>query len=314
MKIILLSETGRQSHTVNLQNWRARIAALAIVAALLATGVVLGLLANESYESYQIEQTRTQFLAQREADQRKLEQTREQVANEINALTAKIASLQARIMRLDALGERVVQVAKLDKGEFDFSRQPAVGGPSLKGQGVDEQAPTVSAGRVYDLLEELGSIVENREHQLSVLDRQILAREMRSESFVTGRPVKWGWMSSPFGKRTDPFNGKEAWHAGVDFAGKAGSDVIAVASGVVTAAERRYGYGNMVEINHGNGIVTRYGHNQANLVSAGDIVEKGAPIAKMGSTGRSTGPHVHFEVLRHGKPIDPERYIYRASL
>ena len=121
-------------------------------------------------------------------------------------------------------------------------------------------------------------------------------------------------MSSAFGERTDPFSGKSAWHQGVDFAGKADSDVIAVAGGVVTSVATRTGYGKTIELNHGSGYITRYAHNKMPMVRVGDVVKKGEVIAKMGSTGRSTGPHVHFEVIRNGKPMNPERYIYRASL
>jgi murein DD-endopeptidase MepM/ murein hydrolase activator NlpD len=127
-----------------------------------------------------------------------------------------------------------------------------------------------------------------------------------------GRPITSGWLSSYFGIRTDPFTGKKERHKGLDFAGKLGSDVVAVASGVVTWAGRRYGYGNLVEINHGNGYSTRYGHNDKITVKVGDAVKKGQIIAKMGSTGRSTGPHVHFEVLHKGKQVDPMSYIKTA--
>ncbi|NNC54540.1 MAG: M23 family metallopeptidase, partial [Pseudomonadales bacterium] len=245
-----------------------------------------------------------------QADTEAMASTREQVEMELGALTAQVAVLQARIMRLDALGEQVAQIADLDNGEFDFSQTPALGGPEL----IEETAASIAPAELQRQLQWLDQLVENRESQLAILDGQLNAREMKSQAFVAGRPVKWGWMSSAFGRRTDPFTGKKAWHNGVDFAGKAGSDVIAIAGGVITAAAKRYGYGLMVEINHGNGFATRYAHNADNLVAVGDVVEKGAVIARMGSSGRSTGPHVHFEVLRNGKPMNPARYINRASL
>ncbi len=120
-------------------------------------------------------------------------------------------------------------------------------------------------------------------------------------------------MSSRFGRRTDPFNGRVAWHEGVDFAGKLNSDIVSVAAGVVTWSEERSGYGIMVEINHGGGFSTRYAHCSENLVQVGDVVKKGQVIAKMGSSGRSTGPHVHFEVYKHGRAVDPASYIHRAA-
>lgn len=161
-------------------------------------------------------------------------------------------------------------------------------------------------------LEQLAQQVNDRARQLNVLETMLMNRHLQAEAFPAGRPVLAGWLSSKFGKRTDPFTGKREHHKGVDFAGKAGSDIIAVAAGVVTWAGERSGYGKLVEISHGNGYVTRYGHNKELLVKVGDRVDKGHRLGLMGSTGRSTGPHVHFEVIRNGKVVDPTKYI-RAS-
>ena len=139
----------------------------------------------------------------------------------------------------------------------------------------------------------------------------LLDRDFQEAKVIAGRPVTWGWLSSKYGRRLDPFTGKSAWHAGVDFAGKHNSDVVAVAGGVVTHAGKRYGYGLMVEVTHGDGYVTRYGHHEEILVSVGDVVKPRQVIGKMGSSGRSTGPHVHFEVLKNGKHVDPSRYVAR---
>jgi murein DD-endopeptidase MepM/ murein hydrolase activator NlpD len=144
---------------------------------------------------------------------------------------------------------------------------------------------------------------------LTVLDSLLMDRSRRERVMPSGRPVGSGWLSSKFGKRTDPFTGKQEHHDGVDFAGKEGSDVVAVGDGVVSWAGKRSGYGNMVEITHGDGYVTRYGHNKEPLVEVGETVKKGQLIASMGSTGRSTGPHVHFEVLLNGKTVNPGKYI-----
>ena len=137
----------------------------------------------------------------------------------------------------------------------------------------------------------------------------ILARELKEEIHPEGRPVATGFISSYFGERADPFDGTEAFHKGVDFAGTAGSNVVAVAAGVVTWAGERSGYGKLIEISHGDGFVTRYAHNERTLVTVGQTVKRGERIALMGSTGRSTGPHVHFEVLRNGRQVNPLSFI-----
>jgi murein DD-endopeptidase MepM/ murein hydrolase activator NlpD len=162
-------------------------------------------------------------------------------------------------------------------------------------------------------LDRIAKHIENRQQQLDRLESMFFQRGLDQESFVSGRPVRWGWLSSSYGYRNDPFNGRRTWHAGVDFAGKEGSDIIAVASGVVTWSSERYGYGNLVEINHGDGYSTRYAHCKEILVKVGEVVEKGQVLALMGSTGRSTGPHVHFEVLRKGMTLDPKKFLHRAS-
>jgi murein DD-endopeptidase MepM/ murein hydrolase activator NlpD len=138
-------------------------------------------------------------------------------------------------------------------------------------------------------------------------------RSLEAQILPTGRPIPDGWISSYFGARTDPFTGLREYHKGLDFAGKDGEEIYAVASGLVTWSAARFGYGQMVEINHGNGYITRYAHNRTNLVKVGDVVTKGQRIALMGSTGRSTGPHVHFEVLKNGRVVDPAKYVYAAD-
>jgi murein DD-endopeptidase MepM/ murein hydrolase activator NlpD len=222
----------------------------------------------------------------------------------INALSLRMGQLQAHVMRIDALGDRLASMAKLDKGEFDFDQSPAQGGP-IGGLEIKTQEMTnLLAG-----MDELARQLEDREQQLSVLETMMLHRNLQKQVLPTGRPLKGGWTSSYFGIRTDPFTGKRAHHDGVDFAGKLGSDIMAVGAGVVTWSGERYGYGNLVEIDHGNGYVTRYAHSKEILVKIGETVKKGQVVAYMGSSGRSTGPHVHFEVLRNGRVVNPARYI-----
>ncbi len=224
------------------------------------------------------------------------------------ASAVRLAKLQSRIVRLDALGERLTTIVKLDEGEFDFSQPPAVGGPES-----DDQNAAFSMPDYMTVLNRLSDDIESREQQLSVLETLLVDRKTQDDVFLAGRPVTKGWMSSRYGMRNDPFNGRRAWHSGVDFAGAEGSNVVTVAAGVVVFAGPRSGYGNMVEVNHGGNFSTRYGHHKELLVNVGDIVKKGQVVGLMGSSGRSTGPHVHFEVYKNGRVVDPSAYIHRAS-
>ena len=236
--------------------------------------------------------------------QAELAAARETAQANLNALALRVGQIQAQMLRLNALGGRLVSKADLDGEEFNFDTEPATGGPQetaeLSPAGLDDFIAT---------LDSLDASLTDRVHKLSVLETMLMDRSLRERLMPSGRPIGKGWLSSRFGKRADPFTGKQEYHKGVDFAGKEGADVLATGDGVVTWSGRRSGYGNLVEINHGNGYVTRYGHNKSNLVEAGEAVKKGQQIALIGSTGRSTGPHVHFEVLRNGKQVNPAKFI-----
>ena len=227
----------------------------------------------------------------------------------MDALALRLGKLQAHVIRLDALGERLTSMAKLDRGEFDFTQPPAQGGPVTPTLALDSQGKPMAVNDFLADLKDLAVQLEDRDQQLSVLEPMMMTRNLEAEVVPAGRPVTRGWLSSYFGMRTDPFNGRRVHHSGVDFAGKLGSDVVTVAAGVVTFSGKKTGYGNLVEIDHGKGYSTRYGHNLVNLVKVGEVVKKGAVVAKMGTTGRSTGPHVHFEVLYNNRAVNPRRYI-----
>ncbi|AMX02068.1 M23 family metallopeptidase [Microbulbifer thermotolerans] len=244
--------------------------------------------------------------------QQQIEAADREAREQLTALTVKLAEMQARLTRLDALGERLTVAAKLDEGEFQFGTAPAVGGPEDPGIAGAAELP-YQPPEFLEVIDELADQIEDRQMQLNTLETLLARRQLQDEQFIAGRPISRGWMSSRYGYRTDPFTGRRAWHKGVDFAGKMGSEVVSVAAGVVTWAEERYGYGQLVEINHGNGYKTRYGHNSEIKVKLGDVVKKGQVIALMGSSGRSTGPHVHFEVYKNNRPVDPATYIRRTG-
>jgi murein DD-endopeptidase MepM/ murein hydrolase activator NlpD len=299
MNIILF--TNRQGQVWNFQFRPMRALATLLLSALLvvASALYIGSRMGEKELDYV-----AQWRGAVQLQQGEIEELRTSAQADLDALTLRIGQMQGEMLRLNALGERLVSQADLDTAEFNFDEPPAVGGPH-------EASASTSAGLndILGMLDGLDAELADREQKLSVLESLLMSRSLTERVMPSGRPVQDGWLSSRYGKRSDPFTGKQDFHQGLDFAGKKGSEVVAVGDGVVSWAGKRSGYGNLIEVTHGNGYVTRYGHNQKNLVKAGDTVKKGQQIALLGSTGRSTGPHVHFEVVRDGKTVNPARYI-----
>jgi len=250
-----------------------------------------------------------QWQSRLEQQKAQVARVREDVQQQVDALTLRLGQIQGRLLRLDALGQRFMENGLVTSDEFNFDQLPAVGGPEEPGLGGDSYGTPELTEMIFQLEQQL----DDREKQLRLLDKVSSRKKLEDERYVQGRPITWGWLSSRYGYRSDPFTGKRRWHGGVDLAGKEGSDIIAVAGGVVTWAGERYGYGNLVEVDHGDGLVTRYAHARTVKVKLGEVVQKGQVVALMGSTGRSTGPHVHFEVIRNGKTEDPVKYMQRAS-
>lgn len=309
MNLILL--TKRRGHPVSIELGAPRPLAGLIAAALAMAMLMFAIGAGwQAWRSSHNEFSRVTVsqaeLARQRAD---IEEARREAAEGIDALAIRLGQAHAHILRLDALGQRLIRMADLDAGEFDFEQPPALGGPE------DGAGDTVSlgAGDFLAALDTLADQIAYRDQQLQVLENLMLNRNMRQQVQPAGRPTVGGWISSHFGPRNDPFTGQRAHHGGIDIAGRAGSPIVAVAAGVVTWSGDRFGYGKMVEINHGNGYVTRYAHNRENLVEVGDAVRKGDRIALMGMTGRATAPHVHFEVLLNGRVVNPLQYIRAAA-
>ncbi|MEE9142002.1 MAG: M23 family metallopeptidase [Gammaproteobacteria bacterium] len=218
----------------------------------------------------------------------------------IDALAVRLGEMQARMLRLDAVGRRLTQMAGIDDSEFDFESPPAQGGRE-----PPEDAQSLTAPELVVMLAQLERRIDERRVELDILESVLMARNLREQSLPGERPVKSGYISSLFGLRTDPILGQETMHRGVDFAAREGTDIVAVAAGVVAFAGQRPGFGNLLEIDHGASYVTRYAHNEHHLVAIGEKVEKGQVIGFIGSTGRVTGPNLHFEVLHDGRVIDP---------
>jgi murein DD-endopeptidase MepM/ murein hydrolase activator NlpD len=304
MNVIFLDRQNGRARQLNLAHPAALagvgLTVLVLVGSAFFAGRALGVRTGEARPNAQMAQWSEQ-LATQEAE---IADTRRVLQENVDALAKRVGQMNAHVIRLDALGQRLTEMANIDEREFDFRNAPAQGGPEPDMQGQAAQIPHLTA-----MIDDLAESVEQRELELGVLENVILSRNLSEQIRPGGRPVLNGWISSYFGNRSDPFTGYTAYHKGVDFAGRAGAEVVAVAAGVVTWSRERYGYGKMVEINHGNGFVTRYAHNERNLVSVGDTVQKGQAIATMGSSGRATGPNLHFEVLRNGRQVNPLQFI-----
>ncbi|MGI9308839.1 MAG: peptidoglycan DD-metalloendopeptidase family protein [Gammaproteobacteria bacterium] len=307
MNLIILTRSGRTARTLGLP-------VLPLVAAVLGLG---GLFIGSMALGYAYARSTSSALPQHEVgamqanlqtQREELAQVREEAGEQLDALAIRLGQLNAHVIRLNALGKQLTGMADLDDGEFDFDSAPPVGGPAAPLPEVHAQLPDVLSD-----LDSLEQRIDGQVQQLEVLENLMVNRKLNERVRPSGKPVKSGWISSYFGKRIDPITGKHRRHKGLDFAGKTGSEVIAVGDGVVSWSGDRYGYGNLVEISHGNGYFTRYAHNSVNLAAVGDQVEQGQTIALMGSTGRSTGPHVHFEVWQNGRPVNPASYINRSK-
>lgn len=302
MNVILFSQREGRARHVDLARPLPLILmvslALGLIAGSFAIGVTLG---KRTMAHHAIMDP----VAELRSDQVQIAQLRTQVQDKIDALAMRLGLMNAHLIRLNALGKQLTEMANINSREFDFDHDPPLGGPEER----LEAAAAATAPGLSAMIDQLSRRIDLRDAQLSALTNVIMGRRLSAEIKPSGRPVRDGYISSYFGERMDPFTGEEGMHKGLDFAADVGSDVLAVAAGVVTWAGPRSGYGNMVEIAHGKGYVTRYAHAERTLVSVGDEVQRGQAIATVGSTGRSTGPHVHFEVLKNGQQIDPMRFV-----
>lgn len=305
MQIILVSRTQKVPKTFNLADRRLRyrlmgLAAVAVLGCAGLGGAIAMVVASPHDRALsEIRRLRQQVRQQNE----QLAGIRKDSQRDIDALAVKLGQLQAQSTRLNALGERLTQVGKLDDGEFNFDEQPAVGGvedASDNGYALPQNLDTS--------INQLANQFDSQQAQLSALQSLLLDAKIESNLKPTGMPVE-GYISSYFGGRPDPFSGHSAYHTGLDISAPKGTPVHAVAEGMVTYAGDRTGYGEVIEIDHGNGYMTRYAHNSRLEVHPGQRVHVGDVISEAGSTGRSTGSHVHFEVWYKGRVVNPLAFV-----
>lgn len=238
--------------------------------------------------------------------QEEIIKTREYVRKHMDVLGRRIGSLQAQVSRINAVEQRIADVSGINLSDFQFDEDPPVGGagaPEVDSDQVDIEKAIVAIEKELSL----------RESEIAAVDFLLSRNSLESKQTPAGWPVKGGWVSSTFGSRMHPMTGKKQFHQGVDIPGKAGAHVLAVAEGVVIRSKHMGDYGWVVEVDHGDDYTTLYGHNSKNLVVLGETVSKGQAIAEVGSTGRSTGPHVHFEVKKKGRRINPVKYLYKKG-
>ncbi len=309
MNVVIFGKGFGKPRQLTLSGPMAGFAAVAAVALVMTIGFAGGHWYSSGMGSGVSTSELTGLNEQLEAQRDTIDAIRQGNEDTLDALAVRIAQMNARMIRLDAVGRRLTEMADIDDGEFDFDSDPALGGP----EEPTAAGSNVPVSEVLEAMTSLGYQLDNREAQLAVLESVIMNQNLSERVYPQGRPVKSGWLSSYFGRRIDPFTGKPANHTGIDFAGKMGDEIIAVADGVVTWSADRFGFGMMVEINHGNGYATRYAHNSEHLVEVGDEVKKGQVIALMGKTGRATGPNLHFEVLHNGRRVNPVKFIRAAS-
>jgi len=303
LNIIILTDRQGAARAVTL-SLPVILAALAALIALPVSALVLtwSMLGSESQSDS--ERTNTdaiweRTLAELEVNEAASSESQTQLAH----MTQQLARLQTRLMRLDALGVRLTELADLSDGEFDFSSDPGMGGPELRNNSESQESD------VQLVLDRLADRIDDRTQQMKLLEQLIMSRSVDSNALLDFMPVKEGYVSSAFGRRTDPMTGRIAMHTGTDFSAPRGTPIFAVGAGVVTFSGRNGAYGNMIEISHGDGYKTRYAHAHELKVEKGDLVGKGQQIATVGTTGRSTGPHLHLEVYRKGMAVNPARYI-----
>jgi len=303
MHIIVVSDRLAKTRSIEFSLRQALLGAIGLVGGLIALASLISYLGVRHAAQLKLPLLESLVLAAQQAES---ERTQDFLRENLNAMAVKLGEMQAQLMRLDALGERLSTAAGVRTSDFRFGEIPGRGGAALASVPVHDFSID-DLGRQLDLL---ARHTETRSDLYGVLESQLLDARVKQKLTPTALPVAFGsWNASGFGWRIDPITGQMALHEGIDFIAEAGTPILAAAAGVVIAAEFQHAYGNMVEIDHGGDMLTRYAHASKLLVKVGQLVTSGEKIAEVGSTGRSTGSHLHFEVRHKGAAQNPAKFL-----
>lgn len=306
MQIILISDRLAKAKSVTLS--LRHVLASAVLALALLAGLTAALywLTLRFASEMRLPALQQLVLAAQETES---ERAREFLRQNLNVMAVKLGEMQAQLTRLDALGDRLSTLAGIRPQEFRFTESPGLGGA----QSTSRPAEDLSFGELNARLSDLSRQMEHRSDMMGLLDAQLFEQAVRKKLMPTMMPVNAPFNASGFGMRIDPITGQNAMHEGIDFIAEPGTAVVAAAGGVVQFAGFHPQYGNVIDIDHGNDLVTRYAHLSKMLVREGEVLQRGRRIALSGNTGRSTGPHLHFEVRFRGAPQNPARFLYAAN-
>lgn len=301
MNIILVSDSLAKSRSVTLSQGQV----LAIAFGILVAGFMLAMATYMVTMRFAVDLRNPYLRSLLSAlHQDDLKRSEAEMKENLSAMAVKVGELQARILRLDAFGERLGKALNLKPAEFRFDEKPGQGGPAVPALGRE-----LSMGEFQQMLDELSRTLDDRSDKLGVLDSYLMDDRLARKAVPTTMPVPMSYYSSNYGYRIDPITGKNSFHTGVDLIAPHGTPILAAAGGVVSAVGYMHEYGNIVDVDHDNGLTSRYAHLSKALVKVGDVVLKGQNIARVGATGRVTGAHLHFEVREKGIPLNPNKFL-----
>jgi len=305
MNIILISTRFGQAKSLTLTRFHLIMGLLLLLLLVIFLAVTLNRFAGEVADKIDHPMWRDVLQS---PESRRNHKIQAHLNKNLDFMAAKVGKMQVQLFRLNELGRRLVDLYGIDPQELSFDQLPGQGGVDR-----DILDQDISFNELNQTLHSVARSLRDRADKLAVLDSLLLGNRIEQEMLPSAMPLETGWFSSDFGMRIDPFTGKKSFHEGVDFPAKTGTPIKAAAGGVVVFSAYHPGYGNMVAIDHGNELVSRYAHASRLLVNVGQVVLRGQEIAEIGSTGRSTGPHLHFEIRHNDIPLNPSRFLKKVN-